>query len=107
MLVKVEVTQDDIEQGNKNSCFYCPIALAASRATGTIVAVGTFEHVIGGKFIGVGVNLAWIYCNPDGMNVERWAKLPQVANDFVKRFDESGVGEPISFDLEFLEEVSQ
>lgn len=32
--LKIEVTQDDIEQGTKRNCNLCPIALAITRVTG-------------------------------------------------------------------------
>jgi len=78
----INVTQEDIENG-QHGCSRCPIALAASRAYGRQVYVGTYN----------------IYADYDGRNV--LAKLPVNAVQFVSQFDTSmfDVLRPFSFEI--------
>lgn len=78
----INVTQEDIENG-QHGCSRCPIALAASRAYGRQVYVGTYN----------------IYADYDGRNV--LTALPFVATRFVGQFDTSmfDVLKPFSFEV--------
>lgn len=78
----INVTQEDIENG-QHGCSRCPIALAASRAYGRQVYVGTYN----------------IYADYDGRNV--LTALPFVAIRFVNLFDTSmfDVLKPFSFEV--------
>lgn len=80
MKLHVEVTEDDIRQGERGVCSYCPIALAVKRCAATD-----------------DVTVPWPYCSVG--DYEAW--LPPVARRFIADFDR-GVSavEPIAFDLE-------
>lgn len=76
----VNVTQEDIDAGRRCAPCFCPIALAASRATGEPITVTARS--------------LWIYD-------ERILSLPTNATDFMFRFDRGGYAVPFSFDIDW------
>ena len=82
-MISVEVTQSDIDQGEKQACEHCPIAIAVRRASGGYPWVGRF-------FISV--------TTAEG-HVEY--ATPHSVYDFIDRFDEAGkiAVEPFGFEL--------
>ena len=77
---EIHVTQQDIEQGEAGNCSRCSIALAASRAYGFAVTVGSVglhrEDAVGRRPIGT---------------------LPPEAASFIRAFDAGCPVEPFSF----------
>jgi hypothetical protein len=81
--VKVEVTQDDINNGKRGECSRCPLALAIRRAVRPeiCVLVGSFDYVL------------------QGDRTRHNRSLPQIAKNFVRRFDDFAKCKPVSFSL--------
>lgn len=78
--ITVEVTQEDIENGECGQCQTCPIALALGRATGRPwMVTDTFAFESNGT---------------------SYARLPGVAQGFVLRFDENHPVAPFTFTIE-------
>lgn len=80
--IQVDVTAEDIEQGEQEECQRCPIALAVMRATGSPFAVVQEDTVT--------------------LSQERIVHaLPQKAIDFIGFFDGHGrrVVKPFSFEI--------
>lgn len=50
-VIRVEVTQDDINKGVQDNCTKCPVALALSRAFGIPVTVEATFATVNGKEI--------------------------------------------------------
>jgi len=77
--ITVEVTQDDIDHGERGRCQTCPIALALKRATGE----------------------AWSVTDVIVYQVGRpeYAWLPARAEGFVHRFDDCEQVKPFTFKL--------
>ena len=88
----VEVTQEDIDKGERDHCTLCPIALALHRATGEVWDVG--NKYVRLKDFGELVVENW----------DIWEKylilMPDTAKTFIRIFDKTGQGEPFSFELE-------
>ena len=85
--VTIEVTDDDIFDGIKNSCHNCPIALAAIRIdVARIISVNSISMEVRNSYSRVGDIIV----------------LPNEAIDFIAAFD--GLGptavEPFSFEIE-------
>jgi hypothetical protein len=78
MVYHIEVTAEDIAQGERSDCYACPIALAVKRATGKQVAA-CHAHVYVGDDKGL---------------------LSADARSFVTAFDHNEPVSPFSFDLE-------
>lgn len=77
--MKITITQDDIDKGDRKSCYNCPIALGANRAFGdkysarvenTTILIGEFRR-----------------------------SLPEAARRFVKLFDAGDHVDPFEFEL--------
>lgn len=86
--VTVEVTQSDINQGTKNDCFTCPVAIAVNRALG-------IDNAEIGEYVGSGNDV-------DGMVVEfdyNTIKLDNSVRDFIYGFDLGHDVDPIKFQL--------
>jgi hypothetical protein len=84
--VHVDVTAEDIKDGEQRECSKCPLALALIRALPAAenVQVGPWTAKMLDK------------------DMRRWfTSLPVTAMNFVRHFDEGGWVVPISFDLEF------
>jgi len=85
--VKIVVTQSDIELGTPDSCAFCPIALAATRAYPDA------------DYVDVG---------PDRIEVHYWdgcktdivfRDLPMIAQQFIEDFDSGETVQPFEFEL--------
>lgn len=79
----IEVIQDDIDNGQRNRCRYCPIALALSRTTGKTWEVG--------------------YSNCSLMGHYNHLHLPDNATAFINLFDGGRTVRPFSFELEYTQ----
>lgn len=77
--MKIVVTQDDIDNGRRESPTHCPIALAARRQFPHRYVLATADHLLVG-----GLTYYW---------------LPPVAVSFVDDFDEGYPVQPISFEV--------
>lgn len=77
--IKIEVTQQDIDNGKRASCFYCPIALVCTRTFKELCLIG--ESYLG--FIRGGKKYP----------------LPQNARQFVTDFDHGRPVKPFTFEL--------
>lgn len=86
--VHVVVTQDDIDRGIRCKVALCPIALAASRASGRSV---TFA----GDKIYLPTRLYWL------TGREKIGYVPGEARDFALNFDCNHAVSPIEFDAVF------
>lgn len=86
--VMVEVTQSDINQGVKNDCFTCPVAIAINRVLG-------IDNAEIGEYVGSGNDV-------DGMVVEfdyHIIKLDDNVRNFIYGFDLGHDVDPIKFEL--------
>lgn len=81
--IKVQVTQADIANGNRNSCTRCPIALAIKRQTGA-------------KTISVGEIAEEAIIDMDFFIIDN------VGIDFIDNFDNGNPVEPCSVTLKRL-----
>ena len=79
----IEVTRDDVGNGQRFCSDSCPVALAIKRATGAFFVVMTCEHVM----ITKGVS-------------KQIVRLPPDVIEKVLRFDRGHAMEPFSFELE-------
>ena len=87
----VTVTAEDIKNGQEGVCSSCPIALAVIRASGKKNA-----SVVPGAF-GCGDTDP----NFPGKQWKRYS-MPDVATDFVRRFDTGLSVEPFIFEAKFI-----
>jgi hypothetical protein len=87
-ILSINVTQEDIERGQRHECDLCPIALALLRA-------------IPGANVEVVPSKVWILPagkrEPFGWEL---ARLPDEAQSFMTKFDLGWAVEPFTFDLE-------
>jgi len=90
--MKIQVTKEDIEKGERGSCEWCPVALAIQR---------TYDLKNDGdeKMITVDADCVEIWQD----SVEKQYQLPQIARDFIHDFDNDrkvaeGLG-PFSFKI--------
>ena len=74
--MKIQVTKEDIEKGEKGSCEWCPVALAIQRTYGK------------DKIVIVDHSHAEIW---DKGTWEEHYQLPQIARDFIHNFDNSDI----------------
>ena len=87
--ILVQVTSEDIQEGVRENCLYCPVALALHRTLGTAPGrlfaissyVGSNQVMIGGKKY----------------------FLPKVAVDAIANFDSGSPVELFSFEIEIEE----
>lgn len=86
--MRVYVTQDDIDKGDKADCRYCPIALALRRPMPT-------------TDIEVGADFITMYRISRLTTVEQFyeAALPWLAGVFVANFDTNRAVAPFHFDI--------
>ncbi len=80
--MKIQVTQEDINQGVRQECEKCPIALAVIRAIGPQAAT-----------MRISVDDAWV-----DIGEESWC-LPRSAARFVSDFDSGKAVTPFEFEL--------
>lgn len=77
-MTKIQVTEDDINQGQPREERYCPVALAMSRALGAEdVLVGYAEAYVGDKCYAI----------------------PELTGGWIEDYDEWGEGSPFEFEL--------
>ena len=93
--MKIDVTQQDIDQGVRCEYRNCPIALALMRELGRYVSV---------------VSDQWYDDGPLEQPFENYSNhglpLPEAAQQFVKAFDHSEAVEPFSFEIEYSHECN-
>jgi hypothetical protein len=86
--MKIQVTQEDIDQGIRGMCYACPVARAINR------------HLREGYFSAVGIILIEI---EDAEQIQfHEIDTPEIAAEFIRRFDHLSIRctvEPIEFDL--------
>jgi hypothetical protein len=89
-MVKVTVTQQDIENGIRGNCDNCPIALAISRAFNARAYAGISSFNLRSRY---GDETRW---------ESRWVRLPSEAKRWQEEFDLQGPekSSPISFEVE-------
>jgi hypothetical protein len=82
--MRIEVTQEHIDRGQRKSCARCPVVLAIRQVSGVVL----------------------VYADRDEVDLRRGGKtltvsLPLKVSRFIDRFDATGPGsvEPFSFDL--------
>lgn len=85
----IQVTQEDIDNGERSRCERCPIALAIQRATGA-------------RYSTVGITTAMI---SDAISLATVYGLPQIATTWLMRFDMSGpkMVQPFTFEMELAQ----
>ena len=76
--MKISVTQEDIEQGQRENCNYCPVALAIKRV------VKPWDMAVGTSTCGI--------------NAHSYT-LPTVAMMFIDSFDKGLPVQPFEFEL--------
>lgn len=83
-MTKIEVTQEDINNGKVGDCEYCPVALAMNRVTNKEWAIGNYS-----------------YCETrDGeINSDSLRTLPREVTLWIFQFDKDNKVEPFSFEL--------
>ena len=74
--MKIQVTKEDIEKGERGSCEWCPVALAIQR-TYDLKNGKDKMVVVDGDCVGI-----W-----DKNNGEQQYQLPQITRDFIHTFD--------------------
>ena len=84
--MKIDVTQEDIDNGVPRCRVNCAIAIALRR------------QVQGCSFVAVDEDLISVIMN-DKLSAT-WS-TPDIAADFIRHFDIKAIVEPISFELEF------
>jgi hypothetical protein len=91
--VHVRVTEEDIRQGARRSNTSCPVALAVKREfpkDSTIIVRSIVISVF---------TLSTSPAEP--LSLEEWnARIPEIAQEFIGRFDSKQPTTPIAFDLE-------
>jgi hypothetical protein len=86
--MRITVTQDDIDNGFRGTACACPVARAVGRAFGVPPLV---NQVSVGWSIGIRQSPADRYMT--------WYALPDVADDFIRKFDTKQPVEPFAFEL--------
>lgn len=82
MIVRIDVTAEDIAHGVRGECDSCPIALAIERTLGVVPLVNRFDVAL------------------DGCDDDNAIDLPSEATFFIEDFDMGLTPEPFAFDLE-------
>lgn len=95
MLTKIEVTADDIINGDKNNCYACPVALAVKRKINTSSYIYTEAFIVVHRY---NIN---IYNSDNSLSIH----MPNNVINFIKDFDgEQKNLAPFSFELDIPEE---
>ena len=90
--MKIEVTQDDIDQGKANDCHLCPVARAIARRFGIKHGSNAAVSVRASRII--------IFKFAHGNLVfNQEFDTPVAVQNFITEFDVSEGGEPFGFDL--------
>jgi hypothetical protein len=85
MILKIQVTADDIAKGHVNDGCYCPIARACHRVFPSLP-----ELVVG----------RWDVFADAGDSDARIGQLPPEAVEFIEKFDQYRAVEPFEFELD-------
>lgn len=89
----VDVTQEDINKGNRGSCRTCPVAVAMNRALDNAGRMPAFH------FARVAASI-WDLASPEGC-CPRWSgQLPDRVRGFIEAFDSYHTSLPFSFWIE-------
>jgi hypothetical protein len=88
----IQVTQDDITHGQKGDCQYCPIARAIARTVQYAEEINVY-HCDGRIIHSLEPPLTRIAVPFD---------LPEIAQEFIRRFDHKRTVWPIEFDITVL-----
>jgi alpha-ketoglutarate-dependent taurine dioxygenase len=89
VIVKIQVTDQDIAHGLAGDCEECPIALAIYRALSATA--------------GIRVGTGGVTLYRDHANA--MVALPAAASRFISRFDHDDLVEPFEFDLDVPDEL--
>lgn len=88
MATTINVTQEDIDEGQMGECYFCPVALAASKM------------IKGGCW----VNETHIRASGDDEQEFILSELPEEACKFIRDFDSGNPVHPFQFTLDIPEE---
>ena len=80
MLVMINVTEQDIERGERQNCMACPVSLAMSRETGELWEVYALRAF--------------------RVMSRQPVSFPEPVSNRIRMFDAGGVMRPFSFDVE-------
>jgi hypothetical protein len=83
--MKIKVTQEDIDNGQRKSCSCCPVALAMKRVLDIDVKVGDNKFVL---------------TSSDEFTI---LELPKEARIFIDAFDNDELVEPFEFEINLPE----
>jgi hypothetical protein len=83
--MRIEVTQEDIDNGLRGNCRQCPIALVVARSTGAL-------------YVSVNSGIQWSYFR-GCVSPEHWRRIPLEVFRFMSDFDRGRPVEPFSFEL--------
>lgn len=88
-MIIINVTQDEINRGERNKCKSCPIALSIIRSV-------DYPHVYVGK------NIVTFYTSHDFSRIlpSKIVKLPKEIQNWIYAFDSKMPVMPISFELD-------
>lgn len=81
--MKIKVTQEDINEGEKRNCSNCPVSLAIQRA-------------IGNKLVTVGSYGSW------RINGLKQSNLGEKVSKWIRGFDKGGDVVPFEFEIELI-----
>lgn len=92
-MIRVQVTQDDIKNGEPGACGYCPIALALERTL--------LEYIPSPLLVTVQMHSANIRLILPNFETESLGTmyLPLICNTFINRFDRGNQVEPFEFNI--------
>ena len=82
--MRIEVTAEDIRNGRKHDCQYCPVARAIARATGK-------ETLVGLRTCQIRSSSYTPWC---------WLILPFAVLEFIESFDAGALVQPFDFELD-------
>ena len=82
-LFKFTVTREDIEDGKRNNCYECPVALGGRRALADLAGAGRFEQFK--------VHSDGIYARLSGQDIVEYA-LSRRLKEWIRMFDDQDDG---------------
>lgn len=97
MKLQIEVKSEDIRDGRQGSHFFCPVALAITRAIKDIPKYKNLE-------VSIGIKYFHLYNNKKIFNDYKF-KLPNDVGGFIERFDDGMQVDPISFEVNLDEGI--
>src|SRR5688572_10335184 len=105
MLLQVNVTQDDINNGKRGKCSKCPIALAISRELRKKKLASNKVNVMGAmaskcySSVAIKARGKWYAIDRDNIS---WGSIPSSALTFVRDFDSGKKVDLIQFELNLV-----